>query len=124
MNNFNNLLEKTGEVGYVRMIVNEIVYADGLPSARPGELIIFENGERGKVLSLSPDSVEILAFSKKPIKVGGKVARTGSPIAIPVGTQLLGKIIDPFGSSFDNTSLIQKTRDYRTSTYPCRCSIS
>ena len=114
MNNFNNLLEKTGEVGYVRMIVNEIVYADGLPSARPGELIIFENGERGKVLSLSPDSVEILAFSKKPIKVGGKVARTGSPIAIPVGTQLLGKIIDPFGSSFDNTSLIQKTRDYRS----------
>src|SRR3989344_6195922 len=114
MNNFNNLLEKTGEVGYVRMIVNEIVYADGLPSARPGELIIFENGERGKVLSLSPDSVEILAFSKKPIKVGGKIARTGSPIAIPVGTELLGKIIDSFGSSFDNTSLIQKTRDYRS----------
>jgi len=113
MKNINDFLNLTGEIGYIKKIINEIVYADGLPSAKPGELIIFENGEKGKVMSLKTDLVEILTFSRKPIKVGEKVARTGSLISIPVGKELLGKIIDPFGLPFDGISLIGKSINFR-----------
>src|SRR3989344_5050407 len=108
MKTIDDYIEETGEIGYVKRVVNVIVYAHGLPSARPGELVIFENNELGKVISLGPEIVEIMTFSKKTVRVGEKVARTGKSIEIPVGRELLGKIIDPFGIPLDNNTLIKK----------------
>lgn len=113
MKTINDYLEETGEIGYVSKTVNLIVYAHGLPSVKPGELVLFENSELGKVMSLSRDAVEIMSFSKKPIKMGGKVARTGKSIEIPVGRELLGKVIDPFGTPLDNNTIIKKPPLYR-----------
>lgn len=113
MKTINEYLKETGEIGYVRKVVNVIVYVHGLPSAKPGEVVVFENGQSGKVMSLTPEAVEIMTFSKKPVKVGEKVARTGKSIEILVGRQLLGKVIDPFGSSLDNHTLIKKTGDLK-----------
>ena len=109
MKQFNDYLNETGEIGYVVKVINVIVYANGLPSVKPGELVVFEDGEKGKVMSLVQESVEIMTFSRKPIKTGAKVARTGKSIEILVGKELLGKVIDPFGSSLDNQILMKKT---------------
>lgn len=113
MNNFNDFLNSTGEVGYVKKVVNVIAYADGLPSAHPGEVVIFEDGQLGQVTSLKQDSVEILTFSKKTVKTGQKVTRTGQLITIPVGDELLGRVINPFGLPLDEMTSSIKTKEIR-----------
>lgn len=111
-NVFDQLLEKTEEIGYVKRVVGVIAYCDGLPGAKPGEVILLESGESGKVISLSPNEIEIMTFGRKPIRVGQKVVRTGSGVTIAVGKELLGKIIDPFGMDLISRNSI-KTKDAR-----------
>lgn len=103
MDDFNKLLNVTGEVGFVKEVAGTIAYVSGLPEVTPHELVIFEEGNLGQVFSLKEDLVEILTFSNKPVKVGSKVARTTKVLEIPVGHQLLGNVIDPFGKAYDIT---------------------
>lgn len=118
MKTINDYLNETGEVGFVTKVINTIIHVSGLPSAKPNELVIFENGDSGKVMSLNSDSIEIMAFTKKPIRVGEKVARTGLPISIPVGKEVLGQVIDAFGNSLDSHKLIKKAKAFRTIEIP------
>lgn len=113
MNRFKEYLDSTGEVGYVKKVVNVIAYADGLPTAHPGELVIFEDGQLGQVTSLKENSVEILTFSKKTVKTGQKLTRTGKLITVPVGNELLGRVINPFGIPLDEMSKTIKTNEIR-----------
>lgn len=113
MKNFNDYLNETGEIGYVRKVINVIVYVDGLPSAHPGEVVVFEGGQIGEVTSLNEDFVEILTFSKKNVKTGEKVARTGRLNTIPVGPGLLGKLINPLGVSLSESSRNINTQEIR-----------
>lgn len=114
MDDFNKLLRETGEIGIVREVAGIIVYASGLPEITPDELVVFENGNLGQVFSLKEDLVEILTFSNNPIKVGSKVARTTKVLEIPVGRQLLGNVIDPFGKAYDATKRMRKTSETRS----------
>jgi F-type H+-transporting ATPase subunit alpha len=98
MQDFQHYLEKTGEIGFVEKTIHSIVYVAGLPGARPDEMVVFEGGEMGQVLSLTPDYVEVLLLSKTAVDVGTKAARTGRLFEISVGEHLLGKTIDPLGS--------------------------
>lgn len=111
--NFEKIADKIGEVGYVTQVVDTLVYANGIPGAKPDEVIVFETGETGQILSLLSDTVEILTFSDKPIKVGTRLTRTGSTLKIPVGNELLGKIIDPFGNSLDSVEKVKKPQEER-----------
>jgi F-type H+/Na+-transporting ATPase subunit alpha len=113
MKQINDYLNETGEIGYVKKVMNIIVYASGLPTVKPEEVVIFENGDYGKVMTLSQDTVEIMTFSRKSIRVGEKVARTGKSIEIPVGNEILGKVIDPFGQSLNGEPILQKTPNTR-----------
>lgn len=110
---FKEYLNESGEGGYVKKVVNVIAYVDGLPSVHPGELVVFEDGQIGQVSSLSQNMVEVLTFSKKTVKTGQKVTRTGRLITIPVGNELLGKVINPFGLSLDENSRTPKTTEIR-----------
>lgn len=113
MKKFNDYLNETGEIGYVKKVVNVIVYADGLPTAHPGEVVIFEGGQIGQVTSLKQDLIEILTFSKKVVKTGERVARTGRLNTIPVGNELLGKIINPLGNQISSSSDPLKAQEIR-----------
>ncbi len=97
MNTFNELLAKTQEIGEVTEIVHSIIRITGLPQARPNEIVLFENGQVGQVLSLSQDFVEILLLSNTTVEVGTKAVRTDDFLKVPVGLELLGKAIDPLG---------------------------
>jgi F-type H+-transporting ATPase subunit alpha len=55
-----------------------------------------------------------MTFSKKPIRVGEKVARTGKTVEIPVGKELLGQVIDSFGETLDNHKLLKKPKIFRS----------
>lgn len=113
MKKFADYLEETGEIGYVKKVVNVIVYVDGLPTVHPGEVVIFEGGQIGEVTSLKEDLIEVLTFSKKAVKIGEKVARTGRLNTVPVGPELLGKLITPLGNSLSESSGAIKTQEIR-----------
>lgn len=113
MKNFISHLETTQEVGFVEEVLQGIVHVAGLPSAKNHELVIFETGQAGQVISLHREFVEIMLFSKDTIRVGTRAARTNALLEIPVGNELLGQTIDPLGFSLDQTKPMQKPKTVR-----------
>ncbi|OGM27973.1 hypothetical protein A2962_03570 [Candidatus Woesebacteria bacterium RIFCSPLOWO2_01_FULL_39_61] len=102
MKDFDYYLNKIGEIGFVDEIVHSIAYVSGIPSARPSEVVIFEGGEVGTILSLSPESAEVLLLSRQVTKVGNKVARTGDLFQVAIGSGLLGRVVDPLAKPIDS----------------------
>lgn len=94
MSIFDSYLKNNNEVGYADQIVGNIVYASGLPSVTNGEIVVFESGDIGQVLSIN-EQVEILILSSFEIKPGERVTGTGEQFKIPVGDFLLGMKINP-----------------------------
>ncbi len=113
MKNFISHLETTQEVGFVEEVLQGIVHVAGLPSARNHELVIFETGQAGQVISLHREFVEIMLFSKDTIRVGTRATRTNALLEIPVGTELLGQTIDPLGYSLNQARLMQRPKTTR-----------
>lgn len=101
---FARYLNTTGEVGYVRRVISSLVYLEGLPTIKPYERVMYENGAFGYVNSFSEDLVETIGFSEVPITVDMRVARTGDVLTIPVGEELLGTLIDPLGISLQGNT--------------------
>ena len=110
MRTFQQYLNATEEIGFIEACNQSIVYASGLPNATLQEIVIFENGELGLILSLSRDQVEILLFSQASVKEGLRVTRTGVKQEIPVGFELLGKAIDPFGQPLNTSQTIESPK--------------
>lgn len=97
MIDFETYLSKIGEIGFVEKVLYSLIYVQGLPGAKLEEIVVFESGEIGQVLSLAPSAVEIVSLSSNMPRVGGRVARTDTFLEIPVGDNLLGNMIDPLG---------------------------
>lgn len=98
MKDFKFYLDSISEIGFVQEASSAIVYVSGLPKIKPLEIVLFETGETGMVLSFTPENIEILVFSKNPIAHGTKAVRTNEFLQVPVGLELLGKVIDPLGN--------------------------
>lgn len=97
MKDFKYYLDATGEIGFVEESLHTLVYVAGLPQAKPGEVVLFEQGEVGQVLSLNQEYVEILLLSKTQVPIGSKVVRCGEPLKVTLSTSLLGKTLDSLG---------------------------
>lgn len=111
---FQKLMLDSGEFGIVESVRYPIVVASGLPGVRQGEIVLFETGEIGEAFILERDTVEILIYSKNPVKVGTKLIRLNRFIAVPVGDELLGGMIDPLGnriSKEDSPLTLNKGRE-------------
>ena len=94
---------KEEEVGVIQQVNQVVVRAKGLPAASYGELIHFDNGATGMVMNLSSDGVEIaLLDAPESLQAGGLVRRTGKQVEIPVGPNLLGRVVDPLGRPLDD----------------------
>ncbi len=115
---FEKLIDKVGEIGFVTQIIDTIVYASGIPGAKPDEIIVFESGETGQVLSVLSDEVEILTFSNKKLKVGTRLTRKNSTLKIPIDENMLGKIIDPLGNLLEGKKTAEKINSFPVNTEP------
>ena len=71
--------------------------ASGLPGVTSQEIVMFENGEIGQVMTLKKDSIEILLLTKKSIRVGSKIVRTKEYMSLPMSPELLGKTLNSLG---------------------------
>ncbi|HVM17735.1 MAG TPA: F0F1 ATP synthase subunit alpha [Gaiellaceae bacterium] len=90
------------EVGTVLQIGDGIARVHGLENCLALELLEFEHGVTGIALNLEEDNVGAALFGEwELIKEGEPVRRTGNVASVPVGDQLLGRVIDPLGTPLD-----------------------
>ena len=90
------------EEGFVKTVEDGIVVASGLKSVVYGEIVIFECGVRGMVQDLRPNEIGIILFGDDTeIVEGSRVMRTGKTAGIPVGDEMLGRVINPLGEPID-----------------------
>ncbi len=96
---FNKFLNETGEVGYVNALEHPVIKVEGLPHASPKELVLFENGGVGQIITLDTKVLDVVSFSNRPPLLNERVVRTKQPMEIGVGKGLLGKVVDPLGNN-------------------------
>lgn len=89
------------EVGYVKDIKGPVVYLDGLPTAKVGDLVSGENEVMGYVSGLTPLHVEVMILSSGKTIPGQAFHSTGKSLSVPVGDFLLGRAISPLGVAID-----------------------
>jgi len=107
ISDFSSKIE-TVETGVVVKAGDGIVKAYGLKNVMLGEYVEFESGSRGMVLNLEEYNVGIALFEHdSSIKEGSIVKRTGKIVEIPVGDNLLGRVIDPIGNPIDGLGPIE-----------------
>ena len=89
-------------VGYVIQVGDSIARVYGIEKCVYGELLEFSNGTRGMAMNLEEDNVGcVLLGSDVGIKEGDKVVSTGKTLEVPVGNELLGRVLDPLGVPLD-----------------------
>ena len=90
---------EVSEVGQVLSVGDGIARVFGLDNVQAGEMVEFENGVRGMSLNLETDNVGIVIFGNdREIKEGQTVKRTGAIVDVPVGKELLGRVVDALGN--------------------------
>jgi F-type H+-transporting ATPase subunit alpha len=115
---FNECLNKTKETGFVEEVNHPIAYVNGLPKAKLSEVVFFESGCMGVVMSLLENYVEVMVFKGTSVLVGEKVARSNEILHIPVGDGLLGNIVDSLGKSMYENRVITGLGEYRDTDAP------
>jgi F-type H+-transporting ATPase subunit alpha len=103
MKTFEEYLTQTGEVGTIEQVFTSLVFVRGLPRVKPQELVIFESGEMGQVLSITNNYVEVVVYANVSLRIGTRVARTEETFQVQVGIGLLGTILDPVGKAMMGT---------------------
>ena len=93
---------EVSETGTVVSIADGMARIYGLEKAMISELIQFENGVKGIVLNLEEDNVGVAVFAgAETVREGMQVRRTGNVNSIPVGPQLLGRVVNALGEPID-----------------------
>ena len=96
------------EVGQVLSIGDGIARIYGLDNVQAGEMVMFDDGTRGMALNLEDDNVGVVLFgSDANIKEGDTVKRTNSIVDVPVGKELLGRVVDALGNPIDGKGNIE-----------------
>ncbi|MDR0859123.1 MAG: F0F1 ATP synthase subunit alpha [Oscillospiraceae bacterium] len=90
------------EVGSVIQVGDGIARVYGLENCMSGELLEFEGGDIGMALNLEEDNVGVVLFTDgENVKEGTVVRRTGKNMEVPVGPNLLGRVVTPLAIPLD-----------------------
>ncbi|MEQ1898324.1 MAG: F0F1 ATP synthase subunit alpha [Vicinamibacterales bacterium] len=99
------------EVGSVISVGDGIARVHGVERAMSGEMLEFTHGVFGIALNLEEDSVgAVLLGESRQIKEGDVVKRTGRIISVPVGEELLGRVVNALGQPIDGKGPIATTQ--------------
>ena len=98
---------ESAEVGQVLSVGDGIARIHGLDNVQAGEMIEFPGGLKGMALNLESDNVGAVIFGDDSgIKEGDTVKRTGTIVDVPVGKELLGRVVDGLGNPIDGKGAI------------------
>ena len=93
---------KEEKVGTVLSVGDGIARVSGLLEVKASEMLEFPGGVFGVVLNLEEDSVGIVLFGEgREIQEGTTVKSTGRIASVPVGDELIGRVINPIGKPLD-----------------------
>ena len=96
------------EVGKVISVGDGIARVYGLDNVQLNEMVEFPNGVKGMALNLEEDTVSVVLFdSDDGIKEGDLVKRTDKIVSVPVGKELLGRVVDALGNPIDGLGEIK-----------------
>ena len=99
--NYENKLE-VSETGIVILVGDGIAKASGLEKCMAGELVEFPNGAYGMAQNLEEETVSIVILGDdNGIKEGDTVKRTGKVVSVPVGSGLIGRVVNALGEPID-----------------------
>ncbi|MGE4133227.1 MAG: F0F1 ATP synthase subunit alpha [Bdellovibrionales bacterium] len=99
--NYNKTIE-VSETGSVLSVGDGVARVYGLEKAMAGELVEFPNQISGMVLNLETDSVGVVIFGDdRDIREGDTVKRTKKIVQVPVGEELLGRVVNVLGQAID-----------------------
>ncbi|MEK6235703.1 MAG: F0F1 ATP synthase subunit alpha, partial [Planctomycetales bacterium] len=101
------------EVGQVLEVGDGIARAYGLSQVMAGEMVEFASGPRGLAFNLEETSVGIIILGDYLcISEGEEVRSTGKLLSVPVGDEVVGRVVDPLGNPLDGKGPIvtSKTR--------------
>jgi F-type H+/Na+-transporting ATPase subunit alpha len=101
------------QVGTVLSVGDGIARVYGLDKAMAGELVDFGHDLFGLALNLEEDNVGVVLLGESSeVKEGQEVRRTGRIIQVPVGPELIGRVIDPLGRPLDGKGPIRSKESY------------
>ena len=99
--NYENKIE-VSETGVVILVGDGIAKASGLDKCMAGELVEFPDGSYGMAQNLEEETVSIVILgSDQGIKEGDIVKRTGKVVSVPVGKNLIGRVVNALGEPID-----------------------
>ncbi|XP_072385170.1 ATP synthase subunit alpha, mitochondrial [Diabrotica undecimpunctata] len=102
------------ETGRVLSIGDGIARVYGLNNIQADEMVEFSSGLKGMALNLEPDNVGVVVFGNdKLIKEGDIVKRTGAIVDVPVGDQILGRVVDALGNPIDGKGPLNTKQRFR-----------
>ena len=98
-------------VGSIVSVTDGIIRIHGLADARYGEMLEFPGNTFGLALNLEQDSVGSVVLGEyKHLKEGDTVKTTGRILEVPVGPELLGRVVDALGQPLDGKGAIKTQR--------------
>jgi len=93
---------EVSEIGKVLSVGDGIARVYGLDNVQAGEMVEFEDGSKGMALNLENDNVGVVVFGDdRTIKEGDTIKRTNAIVDVPVGKELLGRVVDGLGNPID-----------------------
>ncbi len=102
------------ETGQVVSVGDGVARVYGLDKVKMGELVEFSNGIKGMALNLENDNVGVVIFGEdRDIKEGDTVRQTGEIVSVPVGKELLGRVVDALGNPIDGKGPLKAKQSSR-----------
>ncbi|MEL4028444.1 F0F1 ATP synthase subunit alpha [Caldifermentibacillus hisashii] len=102
---------KVTDIGTVIEVGDGIARVHGLDNAMSGELLEFENGVMGMAQNLEQNNVGVIILGPfTDIREGAQVRRTGRIMEVPVGEELIGRVVNPLGQPVDGLGPIHTTK--------------
>lgn len=99
---------EVSEVGRVIEVGDGIARIYGLSEAMAGEMLEFEGGVLGEVFNLEEESVGAVIYGDyRKVREGGEVSTTGKVLSVPVGDELLGRVVNPLCEAIDGKGTIK-----------------
>lgn len=98
---FQKLVEAGKSTGEVIGVDRFLVRVRGLEEAPTQAQVLFSNGDRGLVREVTPEYVNVLNLSSEEMKVGTLAVLERDVISVPVGEELIGRVVSPLGIPLD-----------------------
>ena len=101
------------EVGEVVYVGDGVAQINGLENVMSSELVELPNDIFGMALNLEDENVGVVLFGDSSlVKEGDMAKRTGKIVEVPIGEELLGRVVNPLGQPLDGKGVINASKFY------------